>query len=98
MTAVSRHCRKNGMSNVKRRSRARSDAALLDMMAEQAAAIHAIDLTRRKRGVTVERFAAAAGIGLRTYYRALAGCHLLHASTLSRLRQAQRRAAAGALA
>jgi hypothetical protein len=46
---------------------------------------------------SAERFALAAGVTQRTYFRALSGLVLLRASTIAKLRNAQRKAAAGAL-
>ncbi len=88
---------KNVMTFVKRRRRVRSDVDIMEMMDLQAKALAAIDMTRRARGLSVERFALAAGVTQRTYFRALSGLVLLRASTIAKLRNAQRKAAAGAL-
>jgi hypothetical protein len=89
---------KNVMTFVKRRlHRRRSDADLMKLMARQAALVAAVDQSRQRAGVSVARFAFAAGISERNYYRAMSGTVLLRATTIARLRRAQRMAAAGAL-
>jgi hypothetical protein len=98
MTRVSGAVQKKVMTFVKRRRRARTDVEIIAIMDLQARVMAAIDMTRKTRGVSVERFAQAAGITQRTYFRALSGLVVVHASTLVKLRRAQRQAAAGALA
>lgn len=82
--------------NVKRWGR--SDAELMRLIGAQQAEVWAIEMTRRRHGVTIEAFAAAAGVSLRCYYRARAGEHLIREATMAKLRVARRRAAAGSLA
>jgi hypothetical protein len=84
---------KSGRSFVKARHRRRSDGDLIRLMAEQARILAAIDATRRKRGLTVRAFAFAAGVGERSYRRAMSG--LVRAGTVAKLRAAQRKVAAG---
>lgn len=98
MTRVSRAGGESARTFVKRQHRARRDGDLIKIMAGQARLMRAIDQGRKARGITVERFAAAAGISERSYRRAVAGLSVLRAATLAKLRSAQRRAAAGYLA
>jgi hypothetical protein len=86
---------KSGRSFVKARHRRRSDGDLIRLMAEQARILAAIDATRRKRGLTVRAFAFAAGVGERSYRRAMSGLVLVRAGTVAKLRAAQRKVAAG---
>lgn len=88
---------KSVMTFVKARHRRRGDGELMRLMAEQARMLAAIDATRRKRRLSVEAFARAAGVSARSYFRALSGLVLVRAATVAKLKAAQRRAAAGAL-
>ena len=98
MTGLSADGGEYGVPFVKRRHVRREDAELLQRMASQEAIVASVDKTRRMRGVTVLVMAAAAGISVSSYWRALSGTVLLRAATLAKLKRAQRRAAAGYLA
>lgn len=89
--------KKNDISFVKRRYRRRSDDDIMKLMAAQHKILAGIERTRIQRGLSINKFAVAAGVGWATFMRARSGLVLLHASTLAKLRQAQRQAAAGAL-
>ncbi len=97
MTRVSGAVQKNARAFVKRRSRARSDVDILAIMDLQARVLEAIELTRKRCGLSVQRFAVAAGVDERSYRRALSGLVVVRTSTIAKLRNAQRKAAAGAL-
>ena len=81
-----------------RKHQRRSDKELIRLMAYQAEVTAAIDQSRQRAGVSVIRFAVAAGIHHSTYFRIMSGAVLVRASTLAKLRKAQRQAAARALA
>lgn len=83
---------------VKRLHRRRSDKDLMMLMARQAELLAAVEQTRQRAGVTQARFAFAAGISDRAYRKAMSGVVLVRATTIAKLRKAQRQAAAGALA
>lgn len=89
--------KKNDVSFVKARYMRRSDDDIMKLMAAQQKILAGIEKTRLHRAISEERFAVAAGVGLRTFQRARSGLFLMRASTLAKLRQAQRKAAAGAL-
>jgi hypothetical protein len=82
---------------VKRRHRCRSDKELGALMARQEELLASIERTRRSRGLSIERFAFAAGVSERGYRKAISGLVLVRATTIAKLRRAQRQAAAGAL-
>lgn len=98
MTRLSAARGENAIAFVKRPHRRRSDRELLRLMARQAELMAAIEQTRQRAGVSVQRFAFAAGIAASTYFRVLSGAVLIRATTIAKLRRAQRQAAAGALA
>lgn len=75
----------------------RSDRELLEMFKAQARVMDAMERTRRNSGKSIAWFAFQAGVDERTYRRALSGVFLMRASTMAKLRVAQRRAAAGKL-
>lgn len=97
MTGVSALRGENARAFVKRLHRRRSDRQLMRLMAQQAQLINAIDKSRQRAGVPVKKFAIAAGIDDSTYRRIMSGAVLMRASTIAKLRKAQRQAAAGAL-
>jgi len=80
---------------VKRRRR--SDGDIMALMEQQERLLAGIEATRLARKLTIERFAQAAGLTERGYRKALSGLVVVRASTIAKLRNAQRKAAAGAL-
>ena len=98
MTGVSAMRGEKFINFVKHRlHRKRSDKELMQLMARQAELLASIEQTRKRAGVTVARFAYAAGISAQGYYKAMSGGVLVRATTIAKLRRAKRQAAAGAL-